>query len=622
MPFPKVNSASRISLIAFIFISVTFVFVKFRQVCSVEPFIRDSYALSWDNYGYYLHLPATFIYHDVGIENKTWIDSLNKKYQTDRPFYQVAPGQKNRLVNVYPVGLAVCNLPFFLGGHAYAKIFGYSADGLSPPYQWAMILSALCFGILGMWWLRKLLLKFFVDRLSALLLLLIGLGTNLYYYATYDNILPHIFLFAIDTQILLLTIAWHERPRAKIALAIGLLLGLITIIRPSEIVWILIPLFWNVDGWQSLKEKIGLLSRNFFQVVLLVFGMVAVGFLQLLYWRYTSGHWFSFNHTEGFDFFRPFTIKVLFSFKKGWLVYTPLMIFCIAGIALLYKRQKNIFLPILLFFLANLWFISSWECWWYAGSFGQRPFVQGYGLMAIPLGFFLSSASAKTISRIAVSVFLTFFVFLNQFQTWQCNHDILHRELMTEDYYFRIFGKTSIQPQWGSLLEIDRGNLPPLDSAVKNYSVREVMHADYENPDSSIPKEFVCDTLGDGSKHSFRLDNNNPFGAPFKKPFCELTSKDHLRFRLSASVYAKNDLTDRPFNLVFTMTGSRGQSYGYSSVQFDSSSVKSNQWTKVSADFVTPEILHSDDVVNVDIWNNGGSAILIDNVKLVLYEPK
>lgn len=320
MSILKTNSTHRLSLFVFIFISLTFIFVKFRQVRSVEPFIRDSYALSWDNYGYYLHLPAFVIHHDIGIENRSWLDSLNNKYQKDRPFYQTWPGQKNRLVNVYPVGFAVFNFPFFLIGHASAKIFGYEADGLSPPYQWAMILSALFYGILGFWFLRNLLIRYFDDRLTAVLLLMIGLGTNLYYYATYECMLPHIFLFAADTLLILLTIKWHERPNWKIATSIGVILGLITITRPSEIVWILIPLFWNVSGWGTLKSKIRLLIQNSFHVLLLIGGMMLIGSLQLFYWKYTSGNWFSFNHTEGFDFFHPFTIKVLFSYKKGWQI--------------------------------------------------------------------------------------------------------------------------------------------------------------------------------------------------------------------------------------------------------------------------------------------------------------
>lgn len=604
MSILKANSSKRLSLFAFLFIALVFVFVKIRQVRSVEPFIRESYSLSWDNYGYYLHLPAAIIYRDIGIANRSWLDTLNNKYQKDRPFYQVWPGQKNRLVNVYPVGFAVFNLPFFLVGHISAKIFGYKADGLSPPYQWSMIFSALFFAIMGFWVLRKLLIRYFNDGLTAFLILLIGFGTNLYYYATYECMLPHIYLFAADTLLILLTIRWHESPNRKTALYIGMLLGLITITRPSEIVWILIPLFWNVSGWNSLKEKISLLKRHAVHVLILIFGMVAVGSLQLFYWKYTSGNWFSFNHSEGFDFFNPFTLKVLFSYKKGWLLYTPMMMLAISGFVVLFRKDRKLFVPTLLFFLANLWFISSWECWWYAGSFGQRPFVSSYGLMAIPLGYVVSSLQTpRLLWRKGLALLAGLFLLLNQFQTWQYKNDIINHELMTKDYYWKIFGKTSVQSQWNSLLEIDRGNLPPFDQVKENY----------------LGTSFVL--IADDSTKKIRLDNSNVYGAGFKKTFDELTKKDHLRIHFSVDVMATTNLVDHPFNLVFTMIGNREQAYGYSSVQFDTTIVKPDQWTSVSADFVTPEILHESDEVNVNVWNNGGSLIFIKNAKLVFYEP-
>ena len=621
MPFLKVNPATRISFFAFIFISITFLFVKFRQVNSDPAFIRDSYALSWDNYGYYLHLPATFIYHDIGIENKSWLDSLNKNYQPQRPFYQCWEGQKNRLVNVYPVGLAICNVPFFLGGHVAAKIFGYKADGLSPPYQWAMIFSSLFYAILGMWLLRKLLLKFFNDKLSALLLFLIAFATNLYYYATYDDILPHIFLFAIDTQLILFTISWHEKPNRKTALSIGLLLGLSTIVRPSEIVWALIPVFWNVSGWKSFLEKIKMFGRNFSHVIILIAGMCVIGSLQLFYWKYTSGNWFSFNHTEGFDFFRPFTLKVLFSYKKGWLIYTPLMIFSIAGIYLLRKIQKNIFLPVLIFFLANLWFISSWECWWYAGSFGQRPFVQSYGLMAIPLGALLTYAFAKNVLNYFSIAFISFCVLLNQFQTWQVNHGILDLQLMTENYYWKIFGKTHTSPEWQNLLEIDRGNLPSIDDMKNIYWDKIVMKSNYENSHSTIDS-LICDTMGFQSKKSLEMDSLHTFGANFREPFEFLTNKDYVRARFSADVFLPSTFSNKPVYAIFSMIGSRFQNYGYTGTKIDSTIATPGKWTRIHVDYVTPVILHSDDRLDFYIWDEGGERIFFDNVELEIYEEK
>ena len=609
----KANRPFRLSLVAFLFISLLFVFVKMRQVKTVEPFIRDSYALSWDNYGYYLYLPSILIHHDPGMQDHVWIDNLNSTYQKDRPFYQVWPGQKNRQVNVYPVGFAVFNLPFFCAGHLSAKIAGYPPDGLSPPYQWAMIFSALFYGILGIWLLRKLLLRYFSDRLSALLLVLTGCGTNLYYYATYECMLPHVYLFAADTLLILLTIKWHERPEKKTALLIGLLLGLITITRPSEIVWIIVPLLWNVSGWKSLKEKFRFLFQHKLHVLILIAGMFLAGSLQLIYWKYTSGSWFSFNHTEGFDFFRPFTLKVLFSYKKGWLLYTPLMILAIAGFIPLYKKQRSLFFPLVLFFLANLWFISSWECWWYAGTFGQRPFVQSYGLMAIPLGFLFQSF-AKNAIRYAAFAVAGFFLLLNQFQTWQINHDILSRELMTKEYYWKIFGKTSVKPEWNELLEIDRGNLPPFELVAGKYSGKEI----HLFPNDSMLMQSRFDGGGKEGQLFLQLDAANLYGPYFKSPFDSLTSKDHLRIKMEMDVFVPDSSSYAP-EFVFEMQGRRGQSYGY--VSSGAATPEKEKWVHLSQWFVTPEILHGTDVVSVGVWNSHGEKVLVDNYKVTFYEP-
>jgi hypothetical protein len=608
---------NRLSKYTFLFISAVFVFIKLQQVFSIEPFIRESYAISWDNYGYYLHLPATLIYKDPGI-TEHWIDSLNNKYEPGRPFYQVWDGVNGRKVNVYPVGLAICNLPFFLAGHLFAKIFGYPPDGLSPPYQWAMIFSALFYAILGFWLLRKLLLRFFNDSNTSIVMALIAVGTNLYYYATYNDLLPHIHLFAVDCGILLLTIKWHERPDRKTSLYIGMLIGLATITRPSEIVWLIIPLLWNISGIPSLKEKMKLLARNFSHVLLLVFGMMAVGSIQLFYWKYTSGHWFSFNHTEGFDFFSPFTWKVLFSYKKGWLLYTPIMALAVAGLLLSWKWKKNLFIPFLLFFLANLWFISSWECWWYAGSFGQRAFVQSYGLMAIPLGYFIEIVSVKKVIRIFGSFILLFFVWLNLFQTWQMNNDILSDQLMTKDYYWKIFGRTEVKPEWRKLMEIDRGNAVPLDVDVSVKDPREIK-IDIEH-DGSIPQSQIIDSIGIPPMKYLKLNKDFQFGGVFRQKFSSLTSKDYLRVRYSVWVYV-NDSSLNPCLISFAMIGRRGQTYGYQPVDITHRTEVGHR-IHITADYITPVILHEDDELIVDVFNPGGSTIFMNEPEIEIYEPK
>jgi predicted tellurium resistance membrane protein TerC len=616
----KSFSGNPFSRITVLLLAIVFVAIKISHINSYENYFKDSNAIAFDTYGYYLHLPATIIHKDPAIENKAWLDSLNNTYQKDRPWYQAYPGEKEgRLVNVYPTGIAVCWLPFFLAGHAMAAIGNYPQDGLSYPYQLMIVLSGLFYAILGMILLRKLLLNFFNDKLTAVLLLLLGFGTNLFHYATYDNTMPHIIIFVFDTLILLLTVSWHKQPKRRTAFFIGLLIALVTICRPSEIVWILVPLFWNVDSFRALKEKIIFLREHFSHVLLLVTGMILLGSVQLFYWKYASGHWFFYNHMEGFDFLRPFTRKVLFSYKKGWLLYTPMMIFAIAGFVALYRKNKKIFFPLFLFFFFNLWVISAWECWWYGGSFGQRPFVQSYCLMAIPFGYFLESLKKK-ITQLIFGIVAGAFVLLNLFQVWQLVHGILDPYLMTQKYYWAIFGKTTVDASARELMEIDRNNLPLFVPA--KYTERRISFSGYEDRKFLRDDEIICDTFGFQSKHSGILDQEHLYGAALKSPFDSIVTGDHARIRMFCDVFIPEGTDGNKVVFVFLMQGHRGQDYGYTAKSFQSLGAKPGEWTHIEGWFVTPEILHSHDKMIAFTWNNGAGKIFIDNMEISVFSPK
>jgi hypothetical protein len=620
MFFQKSLAAGRFSFFTVVFLALVFSFVKIRQVRTEPKFIPQSYAISWDIYGYYLHLPATIIHRDPGIENHAWLDSLNAKYQSERPWYQTWNGIKGRQVNVYPTGEAILWLPFFLVAHVSAGVLDYPQDGLSPPYQVMIMIAGLFYAILGLFLLRKLLLKFTTDKIAAVTLLLIGLGTNLYYYGSYDNSMPHIILFAVDTLIILLTISWHENPRRHIALFLGMLIGLATISRPSEIVWILVPLFWNIDSFRAIGVKFRFLLKHFSHVFLLGTGLVAVCFIQLVYWKYSSGWWVSNNHVEGFDFFRPFTLEVLFSYKKGWLLYTPVMIFAITGLLMLAAKRRKLFVPLFLFFAFNLWIISSWECWWYAGSFSQRPFVQSYGLLAIPLAFFIEriSVAAKT-WKWSFGGLLILLVLLNQFQCWQFMHGILHFELNTKKYYWHVFGKTSIDPEAVKYLEVDRGNLAPYEQVAHLYTGKSILAMDFETADQ-IQNEILIDSAG--NKKCILTTPAHAFLCAYNQPFNSLTRADHLRIKVEADVFIPAENFDKEISIVFSMLGNRGQNYSYTAIPVQRLNAQPGQWSHISTWFITPHVLHDDDRVTLTIWNNGGAAVaLFDNITYEVYEP-
>jgi hypothetical protein len=74
--------------------------------------------LSWDSMGYYLYLPAHFIYHDLS--HQAFVADIMREYGPSSSFYQAfqVPGAPaGQLVMKYTMGLAVLETPFFWLGH-------------------------------------------------------------------------------------------------------------------------------------------------------------------------------------------------------------------------------------------------------------------------------------------------------------------------------------------------------------------------------------------------------------------------------------------------------------------------------------------------------------------------
>ncbi|MBS1582202.1 MAG: glycosyltransferase family 39 protein, partial [Bacteroidetes bacterium] len=292
--------------------------------------------LTWDVFGYYLYLPATVIHHDTGLRDPAWLDAVMTTYEPSATLYQLVDGTEGRRVIKYSAGMAVLYAPFFVITHAAAPMLGYPADGFSPPYQWTIAFGCLLYAMLGLFVLRKVLLHFFSDRWTAVLLALVVLGTNFLQLTALDGtMLTHTPLFTLYALLLWGTLRWHERPHARTALLIGASAGLITLVRPSEGACLLIPLLWLPSGEARWKRKRQLVVTHLGHV-LLAAGAFGIAVLpQPLYWHAVTGQWLFYSYVnpgEGFDLATPHTMDFLFSFRKGWLLYTPLMVLALIGI--------------------------------------------------------------------------------------------------------------------------------------------------------------------------------------------------------------------------------------------------------------------------------------------------
>jgi len=160
----------------------------------------------------------------------------------------------------------------------------------------------------------------------------------------------------------------------------------------------------------------------------------------------------------------------LFGFRKGWLIYIPIMLFALVGIWHIYKTKKEYYLSILLFTIIYIYVAFSWWCWWYGGSYGQRVMIDIYPVLALPLAAFLKNIFElrKSSKQIWISV-ISFLTLLNLFQTTQAKFNIIHYDSMTFKSYVKAFGVITNNNEIKKLLQ-----KPDYENALKGKEEREL----------------------------------------------------------------------------------------------------------------------------------------------------
>lgn len=417
---------------------------------------KKSTRLDWDVFGYYLYLPAKFIYHDITLEKKeAWLDPLISKYKTTEGFYQAYKGPKDTYVMKYTMGLSYVYAPFFFIANVAAPILGYEQDGFSPPYQWLLLVGSLVFSLTGIWFLFKILTRYFSDAIVLITIAFIVFGSNYFVMTAFDGLMPHNFVFTFYAILLYYTIKWYENQKIKYAIIIGACLGISVLIRPTSAVVAFIPALWGVGNLEEFKVRWKLLLKNSSHLLVLGGTAFLVLLPQFIYWHSVTGEFLFYSYPdEKINLLTPHIINVCFSYKKGWLLYTPLMIFAIIGFVQLYKKHTSLFFPIFLFFIFNAYLISCWDCWWYGGSFAQRPFVESYVFMAFPLGVLIQRVCEKKYF-FSIPLFLVglFIIYLNLFQTQQALNGVIHTSLTTKEFYWKVFLKNAVSEEEKRWLE-------------------------------------------------------------------------------------------------------------------------------------------------------------------------
>ena len=553
-----------------------------------------------DGKGYYAYLPAIFIYHDL--EFKFVEQYENQYYPLNRSvFKEFRQDEGNRVVNKYFPGMAILWLPFFLLGHIMAWLEVFPRDGYSLPYQYSIAFSAFLFLWLGAKWLMQLLKSFGSgERIAAFITLVITLGTNMIFFTVIEPSMTHVYSFALITGFMLTTYNFFHRYQPRWFVRSLLLFTLIFLIRPTNgIIILLIPfLAGSLETIRSAFRQVFMdkktLLRGIIQALILLLIPVVLWYLQ-------TGQPFVYTYgEEKLDFFHPHILDILFSFNRGWFIYTPIALFSLIGFIGLFRANRFRFYWLLGFFMIFVYVVSCWWVWYYASKCGQRVFVDIYAVVAL-LILFLYQITGSSGWRKALTIGLVVLIGLNLIQFYQ------HAKW--------------IFPPYNITGEIYRDSFFSLSRKAKVYIPNEGIVA-IKTLENDLEKEMGTvwmneatrnDTVFHQGRWSSKIDFKIPYSIGLDTKTDSLFSTPNRLIRIQAWVFSPKETTEAT---LVTDYQNKGKSLSYNQFILDYF-VPANKWTSVEVAFYVPRNMPDSGSVKIYFYNPAPIyKLYVDDLKI------
>ena len=423
-----------------------------------------------DGEGYYNYFPALLNGEiDSQQANSTFLNKVDS----------------NHVVNKYSIGTALSISPFVIPTYLVQRLSFENVDLHSEYFHKSVSIAALFYLILGLVFLRKLLILYNLEtRTISFSIFAIFFGTNLAYYTLLEPAMSHIYSFAFISIFVYLIKKISLEPLKRHLLFTAIVLAIITLIRPINIIILFaIPLL--ID--KNTKVVIKYFSNNIKTIVYAVIIFLAIIFIQFIAWYIQTGSFFIWSYSnEGFYFGKPEIINFLFSFRKGFFIYTPFAFLAILIFIISFRKNKAILIKALLFLLFVFYLFSSWWNWYYGDSFSSRVMVDF--LSIIGLLFAIALDKFKIIGQRIIVITAFTLVLLNVFQSYQYYYNIMSRYDMNFEKYKYIFGKFGSNNSW-----ILGGNQDIIQ--YHNYEPQNIINKSFESNNTSFRYEIEGEEL-------------------------------------------------------------------------------------------------------------------------------
>ncbi len=279
----------------------------------------------------------------------------------------------------------------------------------------------------------------FPDKVIALVIPAVALGTNMFHYVVSEPMMSHVFSFAFVNLFVYSFLRFSGSFRTKYFLWGMFALAVIVLIRPVNIL-IIFSLPFLAQTPDRLKHGIRhlLIHWKISVAGILIFALIVS--VQFIIYKLQTGQLIVYSYTkEGFNFLSPHFIDFMFSYRKGFFVYTPILFLSMFGLFYLY-RDKYRFYTLLAVLILVVYVLSSWWLWYYGGSFSQRVMIEYYVFFFILLSLLLQNSKLKKMWAVLTLIL----IIVCQIQTYQYMNGYIHWSDMNKDRY------------WDNFLRIDK----------------------------------------------------------------------------------------------------------------------------------------------------------------------
>ena len=360
-----------------------------------------------DKAGYYVYLPAAVKFN---FNSDNFPDSIDTK--TGDGF--TLDERNGRVLTKYTYGVALMQLPFFCLADLFAKPLNFENNGFSPIYHWSVNIASVFYLLLGLIFLFKFLNYQFDKQSSLLTIITIFLATNLYYYSIDETGMSHVYSFSLFSIFLYFLRITNYIKKYGIwqNLTFGLLIGLIILIRPTNVLFVSTFLFLDINSQSEIFLRIKRLF-HFKTLITITIGVLLIALPQILYWNYASGSFLDYSYgDEGFNWMNFKLLNTWFSPNNGLFIYTPFYLLVIVLLLLMIKNKKENGIYLLVLFLTISYTFSSWWAWSFGCSFGARSYVEYLSVFSIPIAYLFFKTKKLNAIKIASLVTLVIVLIL------------------------------------------------------------------------------------------------------------------------------------------------------------------------------------------------------------------